>query len=123
PIPGEGVRDVTWLNPAGNEMTDTEWDQAFARALGVYLVGAALERFDRRGRPITDRNFLLLFNAHFETIPFTLPPCRAGCRWRALLDTARADAGEAGSGALLAPADGYPLEGRSLALLSETDDE
>jgi len=114
PVPGAGgVRDVAWLNPAGKEMNDTEWDQAFARALAVYLGGVALERVDRRGRPIKDDDFLLLFNAHYEAVPFTLPSCRAGCGWAPLLDTARDD--------LRAPASGeaYILEGRSLALLTE----
>ena len=116
PIPGESVKDVAWLNPTGAEMNDTEWDQAFARALGVYLGGAALERVDGRGRPITDDNFLLLFNAHYEPIPFTLPPCRGGCSWRALIDTARDDLRPLEQG------EPYPLEGRSLALLTEVAD-
>ncbi|SRR5579875_312442 len=135
PIPGEGVKDVAWLNPAGVEMSDAEWDQAFARALGVYLGGATLERVDRRGRPIKDDNFLLLFNAHYEPIPFTLPPCRTVCRWALVFDTSRPEPFTAEPpadeprdeptvlSALLpqhfAPGERYSVEGRSLALLAE----
>ena len=60
--------------------------QAFARCLGLYLAGAAIERRDRRGRSVKDNNFLLLFNAHHEPIPFQLaaPP-----RGQSLVDGAR----------------------------------
>ena len=47
--------EIVWLTPEGSEMTETEWNQHFARCLGVYLAGAAIERSDKRGRPGTDR--------------------------------------------------------------------
>jgi glycogen operon protein len=121
PIPGEGIKDIAWLNPAGAEMTEAEWDQDFTRALGVYLAGAALERTDLRGRPLRDGNFVLLFNAHYETIPFTLPQFRDGARWLPLLDTSAPDALPAGE--TFAAGTPYPLQGRSLALLAEKNHE
>ena len=121
PIPGELTKDVAWLTPAGTEMSEHEWDQEFARCLGVYLSGAALERIDRRGRPLKDENFLLLFNAHYEVIPFVLPQFRPGHQWRPVLDTA-AEQALPGS-ALRAPGSTYLLQGRALALLTETPDE
>ncbi|HTX23883.1 MAG TPA: glycogen debranching protein GlgX [Steroidobacteraceae bacterium] len=116
-IPGEGVKDVAWLTPDGREMTDTEWEQAFARALGVHLAGAALERIDQRGRPLKDDDFLLLFNAHYESVPFVLPQAQRNDRWQLLIDTARGAPHAART--ILAPGDRYDLQGRSLALLSE----
>ena len=63
-----------------------------------------------------DDNFLVLLNAHHETVPFVLPDFRSG-HWHPMLDTA-SDTGvpetqrcEVGSP--------YPLQGRSLALLVE----
>jgi isoamylase len=115
PVPGELTKDVAWLTPAGTEMTEEEWDQEFARCLGVYLSGAALDRIDRRGRALADDNFLLLFNAHYESIDFVLPRFRPDHHWVPLLDTAlEGPAGEAFT------ADArYRLRGRSLALLTE----
>ncbi|MGB6603058.1 MAG: glycogen debranching protein GlgX [Steroidobacteraceae bacterium] len=118
-IPGEEVKDIAWFAPAGNEMTEAEWQQPFARALGVYLAGVALQRLDRRGRRLKDDNFLLLFNAHYEPITFALPRFQAGHRWRRVLDTAAAEPAAAEP---LDPEAGYSLQGRSLALLIETSD-
>ena len=114
----QGLKEIVWLTPEGSEMTETEWNQHFARCLGVYLAGAAIERSDKRGRPVTDNNFMLLFNAHHEEIPFVLPEFLSDKAWWTVLDTA-ADAvpfeqRRHAAGTL------YPLQGRSLALLRET---
>jgi glycogen operon protein len=114
----DGLREIIWLSPEGREMTEAEWGVSFARCLGLYLAGAAIERRDRRGRLVTDNNFMLLCNAHHEPIPFQLPAQLAEKIWWTVLDTAAAEAPfaqqrlEAG-----AP---YSLQGRSLALLRET---
>ena len=50
PLRGSEVKDIVWLKPDGTEMTDEEWDEHFARCLGVYLSGEALTETDRRGR-------------------------------------------------------------------------
>lgn len=118
PLHGSGVKDVLWLRPDGAEMTDHEWAHSHARCLAVYLSGAALHEVDRRGEPVRDDDFVMLFNAHHEEIDFVLPALE-GAQWRCVLDTAWTD-GEA-------PVDGgppcrggasYALHGRSLALLT-----
>jgi isoamylase len=114
----DGLREIIWLNHDGAEMTPREWDLHFARCLGVHLAGAAIERHDRRGRAVTDSNFLLLFNAHHELIPFQLPEYLAEKPWWTVLDTAAAPAPLAQR--RLEPGAAYPLAGRSLALLRET---
>ena len=116
PVRGLESKDIVWLRPEGGEMSDDEWNQHFARCLGVYLAGEALTETDERGRPVRDQNFLLLFNAHHEAIPFKLPDY-AGSRWRAQLDTAFED-GLAVDGIFDAGAQ-YDLKGRSLALLRQ----
>ena len=68
---------MAWLAPAGREMTEEDWEKEFTRCLGVYLAGGAIERIDRRGRPVKDENFLVLLNAHHETIPISR--CRSSC--------------------------------------------
>jgi glycogen operon protein len=114
PIHGTEVKDIIWLKPDGTEMTADEWEHDFARCLGVYLAGEALNETDARGRPVEDESFLVLFNAHHEEIAFRLPDYGAG-RWSALVDTAH-EGGLAPDG-ILEPAAQYPLRGRSLALL------
>ena len=119
-IAGTGVKDVAWLTPDGTEMTEAEWEQSFARALGVQLVGAALTRLDRRGHPLKDDDFLLLFNAHYEAVPFLLPEVRKDQHWQLLLDTAQP--GDGTRGKRFAAGERYPLAGRSLALLTQQHD-
>jgi len=117
PIRGGNLKDLAWLSPEGREMNDDEWDQDFARCLGVYFAGESLEETDRRGRPLRDGNFLLLLNAHHEMIPFVLPDFRNGTTWQALVDTTYAQ-GLAVDGRFPGSTR-YDLQGRSLALLME----
>src|SRR5437764_231147 len=70
---GANGKDVKWLTPAGAEMTVVEWNQDFARCIGVLLAGDAFGETDARGRPVRDDNVLLLFNAHHDAIEFRLP--------------------------------------------------
>ena len=114
-IRGDQSRDIAWLQPDGTEMTESEWEQEFARCLGVYLGGDALDEVDARGRPVHDASFLMLFNAHHDDIPFTVPDI-GGRHWSIVLDTARAEPFSDGK---RAPGDVHLLHGRSFTLLEE----
>jgi isoamylase len=115
----DGIKEVAWLRPDGQEMTQGEWDMPFTRCVGVYLAGAAIQRVDGRGRAVRDDNFLVLFNAHHEAIPFVLPEFHAGCGWLSVLDTA-SDAKPFELRAFPASAQ-YSLQGRSIAVLTESE--
>ena len=82
-----GDREIAWLVPDGGLMTQEDWNSAFGKALTVYLNGDAITETDRRGRRVTDDSFILMFNAHFEDIEFTVPPAEFGARWEVLVDT------------------------------------
>jgi len=119
PLHGSEAKDIVWLKPDGSEMTTEEWSQDFARCLGVYLAGSALTEIDARGQRVVDDDFVVLFNAHHDPVPFRLPaktlaPHGDG-QWQAIVDTARDD-GLAPDGVFEAEST-YPLEGRSLVLL------
>jgi isoamylase len=118
-IHGAGIKDIVWLRPDGGEMTDDEWEHAFARSLGVYLAGSTLQEMDRRGHRLSDDNCLVLLNSHHETMAFTLPAPRPGSAWQVLVDTAY-EQGLAVDGRYPGTAQ-YQLQGRSLALLMEVE--
>jgi glycogen operon protein len=85
---GDGLRDIAWLTPAGEHMTDEDWHTDYARSLGVFLNGEAITEPDPRGRRVRDDSFLLLINAHSEEVSFTLPGPEFGECWGVALDTA-----------------------------------
>ena len=83
------LRDIAWFTPGGEEMTGQDWEAGFAQSLTVFLNGGAITEADRRGQPIRDNSFLLLFNASPHELEFALPPARYGDEWETVLDTAR----------------------------------
>jgi isoamylase len=87
PLRGADVTDIGWFKPDGEEMTDQDWQSAFARTVGVFLNGRAIPTPDGRGEPIIDDSFYMLFNAHHEQITFKLPRSPWGERWIKVIDT------------------------------------
>ena len=87
PIRGTGVDDIVWFTPAGEEMTQEEWDEAYAKSVAVFINGDVLPDPGPRGETLTDERFLLLFNAHIDAIDFTIPVGDWGERWAYVIDT------------------------------------
>jgi glycogen operon protein len=54
----------------------------------LFLNGRAIPSRGARGEAVVDNTFLLLFNAHYEPLPFTLPEASFGARWQRVIDTA-----------------------------------
>jgi isoamylase len=87
-LPDEnGLPDIAWLRPDGSPMTKEDWDAGFARSLMVFLNGDAIREPNRRGEPVVDDSFLMLFNAGDEELTFQLPPTKLGQAWQPVLDT------------------------------------
>jgi glycogen operon protein len=81
------LRDIAWLTPAGQHMSDSQWQEEFARSVMVFLNGDAIAEPDLRGEEIVDDSFLVLFNAQPEPTTFTLPDAEYGDTWTVALDT------------------------------------
>ena len=84
---GKVGADISWLTPAGDEMTEDDWQASYAKSVAVFLNGAAINEPDPRGDPVTDMKFLLLFNAGAEAITFTLPEAKLSGDWEVVVDT------------------------------------
>jgi isoamylase len=80
-----GVKDVTWLAPAGDEMTVEHWEDPNGRCMGILLDGRAQETGVRRLG--SDSTLLVILNAHDDVVPFKLPEAAGGRRWVRLIDT------------------------------------
>jgi len=111
-VRGSGLPDVWWFRPDGRRMTQREWRREDARTLGVFLNGAEIPSRTATGEEIVDDSFLVLFNAHFEPVTFTLPTRRFGARWSVELATGEG----AQEGVIVGRAD-VLLQDRSLMLL------
>ena len=79
------IKDITWLNPNGEEMQDGHWSDGNARSIGILLDGRAPETgIRRRGG---DATVLILVNAHHGAVSFKLPNTAGGHAWCAVIDT------------------------------------
>jgi glycogen operon protein len=111
-IRGADVKDLTWFEPNGREMTDQAWDTDFVRSLMVRLAGESIDENDERGERITDETFLLLLNAADHSVAFTLPAHHPEMQWERVLDTGDLLWGRM----VFARRDRYRVGGRSMAL-------
>ncbi len=88
PVKAGALPDIAWFRPDGNEMTEQDWTEWFAKSFIVFLNGDGLRW---RGQPpVRDDSFQLLFNAHTDAVTFVLPPDSWGRAWTSALDTADA---------------------------------
>jgi isoamylase len=110
---GSDVKDISWFDAAGKEMTDRQWDSDRVRFLGMRLAGDRIDEVDEEGKKIEGDTLLLLFNAHNQVIRFTLPSTRRGQAWYRILDTARSKA----HARIYHPGRRYLVGGHSLVLL------
>ncbi len=89
PVAGGSTKDVTWLRPDGQEMTDAEWSNPENRTIGMLLLGRAADEVDSLGRSERGETLLVLLNAGHTSRPYTLPTIDWPGRWEELLSTLR----------------------------------
>ena len=75
-------------------MSDEDWQVGYAKSLGVFLNGVAIQRPGEHGERVKDDSFYIVFNAHHEPLQFTLPGEQFAAKWFQVLDTASENAPE-----------------------------
>ncbi|TCM48837.1 glycogen debranching protein GlgX [Kribbella sp. VKM Ac-2568] len=85
----DGLGDLVWFTPDGQEMQDGDWSRDDARAVAVFLNGDAISEPDPRGEPVVDDSFLILLNSNYEPQDFLLPTKEYGDAWSVVVDTIR----------------------------------
>jgi glycogen operon protein len=110
PAHGTSRDDLDWYRPDGTEMNAQDWNAPFARAVTMAMSGATSDHT----RP--DDPFLLMLNAWWEALSFTIPNSLRDLPWHIEVDTAD----PARSGCVADPSAGVTLTGRSLMLLHAT---
>jgi isoamylase len=91
PIEEDGAKDVTWLRPDAREITDADWNDPNAAALGMLVNGNATDDVNDRGQPLTDDTLLLILSNSDQPLDFRLPELPGRGIWAELVNTARAE--------------------------------
>jgi isoamylase len=105
-----GRDDIDWYRPDGDAMTEQDWGDSSALALTMALSG------DTGDDAHADDPFLVMFNAWWEPLEFSVPESLRGIPWHVEVDTAV----PAAAGGTVDPAAPVRLTGRSLTLLRGT---
>ena len=113
-IRGSDIKDISFFNPSGQEMSDEDWNAGFVKCLGVRLAGDLINDENERGEPIVGETLLILLNGHWEPIPFTLPQTTRGPHLGPHPGHGRPERGAAG----LRGGPGIPLQDRSFVVLA-----
>ncbi|HJY66996.1 MAG TPA: glycogen debranching protein GlgX, partial [Streptosporangiaceae bacterium] len=119
--PDDGTSDISWLTPAGQEMTQGDWGAGFAQSLAALLNGEAISEPDPRGGRIVDAKFLLLFNVDSDPLTFTLPEASLAPGWEVVVDTSTAEASDEEDGAILMPKSEIEVGARAAVVLRSAD--
>jgi glycogen operon protein len=86
--PGTDAKDVTWLHPAGREMTVADWNDSHLRSIAVHMNGAP--------SPQTQSgDLLVVFNADEAPVTMSVPSPSQGRAWVVVFDTSRTATAEA----------------------------
>ncbi|RYQ36488.1 glycogen debranching protein GlgX [Bifidobacterium pseudolongum] len=78
---------VEWFDHNGNIMDLEAWSNTHAFSIMVFLNGSDIPEPDWYGNTMVDNDFILIFNAHYEPIMFTLPEEQYGRKWKLIVDT------------------------------------
>ena len=84
---GAEAADLRWYTPAGTYMEDGDWSDPNALAIALYLDGSDAPDRAADGTWLIDDDFMVLVNAWWEPLDFTLPETRPQARWQEEIDT------------------------------------
>jgi len=76
-LSGAEASELRWFTLAGTPMTAADWTDGSALALAIYLDGSDDPDRARDGSLMIDDDFLILVNAWWEPLAFTIPATRA----------------------------------------------
>lgn len=68
-------------------MTQEQWDIGYIKSIAVFLNGNQIPSPGKQGERISDNDFLMFFNAHYEAIDFKLAELFQPYHWSGVIDT------------------------------------
>jgi glycogen operon protein len=109
------VKDVSWINANGGEMTQEDWDNGNIKCFGMLMDGRA-QTTGIRQRGL-DATLLLVVNSWQDVVEFKLPEVYDAAGWTLLLDTNQEELEKDGGGSFDI-GHVYQVTGRSLLLFA-----
>jgi glycogen operon protein len=83
-----GPKDLCWIRPDGQEMTDADWHNATSHTLGMLIFGESTDETDDRGRPIKGDTLFFVLNGAAAPVRFVMPKIEGDGIWAELVDAA-----------------------------------
>jgi glycogen operon protein len=87
-VSADGVKDVAWFGPTGEELTDEQWFDPSVQTLGMYLDGRGIRTRGPHGEAVVDDSFLVLLHMAPDDTELTLPGLPWAARYEVVLGTA-----------------------------------
>ncbi|MCI1223731.1 glycogen debranching protein GlgX [Bifidobacterium subtile] len=81
------IPQAEWFDHTGSIMDIDDWSNTHAFSVMLFLNGSDIPETDWYGNRMVDNDFILIFNAHYEPIMFTLPDEQYGSKWQLIVDT------------------------------------
>ena len=115
----DGIKDVAWFGPDGEEHTDARWFDDEQSTLAMYLHGRGIRARTARGEPVVGDSLLVVLHTGGDDGEVVLPGPPWACSYDVLLDTADE---RPEPGAALPAGAALPVTGRSAVLLRAVRD-
>jgi glycogen operon protein len=84
---GAEASELLWFTPAGTPMTGADWSDQRALSIALYLDGSDDPDRADDGSLMVDDDFLMLVNAWWEQLSFTIPATRPALTWQVEIDS------------------------------------
>ncbi|HEY2503913.1 MAG TPA: glycogen debranching protein GlgX [Mycobacterium sp.] len=86
-LTGPAAADLRWFTPSGDDMTPQDWMDPIARTIALFIDGSTDPDVDADGTPLIDNDFLVLVNAWWEPLTFSVPGSFALNPWEIVCDS------------------------------------
>jgi isoamylase len=114
PVGISGSKDITWFNPSGAELSHDEWHSPSTQCIGYILEGSAINQVTERGKSVVGDTLLVLINAQFHDVKFSIPEHFTQKPWTLILTTSLRDKDK--TGYRYEAGDEFDVQHHSLAL-------
>lgn len=110
------IDDVSWLNPNGGNMDNSQWEAPQSYCFAILLAGDAGEYLTEDGIEEIDATIMIIFNAALTAVPFHMPTISTSMVWCCMIDTSQPDMIE--GEVIINPGDIFHIASRTLSVFT-----